>query len=58
VQSGDTLTSLALEYLGNQGRYREIVTATNARAQEDDSIDPITNPDVISIGQRIWIPAP
>jgi nucleoid-associated protein YgaU len=57
VQPGDTLTTLAQEYLGNQVRYREIVAATNERAATDPEIDTITNADVISVGQTIWIPA-
>jgi nucleoid-associated protein YgaU len=58
VQSGDTLTGLAQQYLGDQRRYREIVAATNERAATDPAIDAITNPDVIVVGQTIWLPAP
>jgi nucleoid-associated protein YgaU len=57
VQPGDTLTTLAQEYLGDQARYREIVAATNEKAATDPAIDAITNPDVITVGQTIWIPA-
>jgi hypothetical protein len=34
-----------------------IVEATNARAAEDVSFVVIDNPDLIEVGQKLWIPA-
>jgi nucleoid-associated protein YgaU len=36
--------------------YPVIVDATNAKAKEDSSFTEITNPDLIEIGQKLWIP--
>ncbi|MBK8048724.1 MAG: LysM peptidoglycan-binding domain-containing protein [Anaerolineales bacterium] len=58
VESGDTLTSIADEYLGNPVLYTEIVAATNAMAAVDSSFKTITNPNLITVGDRLWIPTP
>lgn len=47
VQSGDTLWSLAKKYYGDGGLYTKIVSANSA----------VKNPNVISIGQVLSIPA-
>jgi len=57
VQAGDWLSKLAQQEYGDPLAYPAIVEATNAKAAEDDSFTVITNPDVIEIGQKIWIPA-
>ena len=58
VQPGDTLTGLAQEYLGSETRYPEIVAATNEMAKQDPAFKPITDPNLIVVGQQLWIPAP
>ena len=57
VQAGDWLSKLAQKEYGDPLAYPAIVEATNAKATEDDSFTVITNPDLIEIGQKIWIPA-
>lgn len=56
VQSGDWLSKIAEKYYGDAGAYPTIIEATNARAAEDGSFAAITNPDLIGVGQRLWIP--
>jgi nucleoid-associated protein YgaU len=48
VASGDTLSKLAKEYLGDAKRYMDIFNA-NAGT--------LTNPDAIKVGQKLNIPA-
>src|SRR5262245_18911721 len=48
VVSGDTLSKLANNYLGDSGRYMEIFNANK---------DKLSNPDMIKIGQKLSIPA-
>ncbi len=57
VQSGDWLSKLAEKYYGDPLTYPTIVNATNTKATEDDSFLIITNPDIIEIGQILWIPS-
>ena len=57
VQTGDSLSALAQEYLGDQMRYPEIEAATNEKAKLDPSFTQITDPNLIEVGQKIWIPA-
>ncbi|ULH16575.1 BON domain-containing protein [Deinococcus sp. KNUC1210] len=45
VQSGDNLSSIALKYFGDAGKYRDIAHYNN-----------ISNPDLIQVGQKIRIP--
>lgn len=45
IQAGDTLASIARQFLGNALRYRELATLNN-----------IANPNVITIGQVLKIP--
>lgn len=56
VQAGDWLSKIAEKYYGDVLAYPLIVEATNARAQEDDSFAVIVNPDLIEVGQQLWIP--
>lgn len=49
VSDGDTLTSLALRYLGRSDRYQEIYAANT---------DVLTSPDVLPIGKILQIPDP
>ena len=45
VKSGDTLSSIAADYLGDSGKYTELA-----------KINGIANPDLIKVGQKIQIP--
>ena len=57
VQPGDTLSTIAGEYLGNQIAYARIVAATNAKADTDATYASIDNPNVLEVGWRLCIPA-
>ncbi len=57
VQANDWLSKLALKYYGDMLAFGQIVDATNAKAAEDPSFAVIDNPDVIEVGQKLWIPA-
>lgn len=57
VQADDSLARIAEKYYGRQGYSATIVAATNARAAKDDSFRPIISPNVISVGQKLWLPA-
>lgn len=56
VQEDDWLSKIADRYYGDMMAYPVIVEATNARAKEDSSFATITNPDLIEVGQKLWIP--
>lgn len=58
VQAGDWLSKLAEKYYGDPLAYPLIVEATNAKAAEDETFAQIANPDLIEVGQKVWIPAP
>ncbi len=54
VQSGDTLTSVATDLLGDPSRYLEIFNASTSTIQDDGSR--LTDPDLIRPGWRLTIP--
>ncbi len=56
VQQDDWLSKLAEKYLGDVVAYDQIVEATNAKYETDPDFAKITNPDVIEVGDKIWIP--
>jgi iron complex transport system substrate-binding protein len=56
VQADDWLSKLAEKFYGDIFAYPAIVAATNAKAAADDSYAVITNPDLIEIGQKLFIP--
>lgn len=56
VQADDWLSKLADKFYGDMFTYPAIVEATNAEAAQDDSFAVIDNPDLIEIGQKLWIP--
>jgi flagellar motor switch/type III secretory pathway protein FliN len=56
VQADDWLSKLADKFYGDMFAYPAIVEATNAKATQDDSFIVIDNPDLIEIGQQLWIP--
>jgi putative lipoprotein len=58
VQPGDRLTVIAAQFLGDRDAYPQIVEATNAKAAGDASFAPIANPNLITAGQKLWIPVP
>lgn len=57
VQADDWLSKLADKFYGNIFAFPAIVEATNTRASEDSSYTFITNPDVIEVGQKLYIPS-
>jgi nucleoid-associated protein YgaU len=56
VQRDDWLSKLSDKFFGDIFAYPAIVVATNAKSAKDDSFAFITDPDVIEIGQKLWIP--
>jgi iron(III) transport system substrate-binding protein len=56
VQADDWLSKLAEKFYGDVLAFPAIVEATNAQAAVDDSYTVIDNPDVIEIGQKLFIP--
>lgn len=56
MQRDDWLSKLSDKFYGDLFAYPVIVKATNDRAIEDDSFTFIEDPDVIEIGQKLWIP--
>ena len=57
VQADDWLSKIAEKELGDVLAYQIIADATNAKAAEDDSFATIVDPNVIEVGQKLWIPA-
>ena len=57
VQPGDTLSLIAGRQLGSQVTYSAIVAATNAQAAVDSSFTAIANPNTLSVGWKLCIPA-
>ncbi len=56
VQHNDTLWKLAETFLGDGHLYKNIITATNARHEADSSFALISDPNVIELGSKLWIP--
>jgi iron(III) transport system substrate-binding protein len=56
VQSDDWLSKLADKFYGDPLAFRAIVEATNTKASSDSSYATIDNPDVIEVGQKLFIP--
>lgn len=56
VQADDWLSKLAEKNYGDVLAWPVIWKATNAKAAEDDSFAVIANPNVIEVGQKLWIP--
>ncbi|MCL4861745.1 MAG: alpha/beta fold hydrolase [Caldilineaceae bacterium] len=57
VQPGDTLSLIAARHRGSQLAYQAIVAATNAKAEVDNTFTAIANPNVLSVGWKLCIPA-
>jgi peptide/nickel transport system substrate-binding protein len=56
VLADDWLSKLADKFYGDIFAWPAIWLATNAKAAEDTSFAVIDNPDLIEIGQKLWIP--
>jgi iron(III) transport system substrate-binding protein len=56
VQADDWLSKLAEKNYGDVLAWPVIWKATNAKAETDDSFAVIANPNVIEVGQKLWIP--
>jgi len=57
VVADDWLSKLADKYLGNPFAYWAIVEYTNKKHAEDDSYAEITDPDLIEVGWKVYIPS-
>ena len=57
VQPGDTLSLIAGRQVGSQVTYQAIVAATNDKAAVDSSYTAITNPNTLTVGWKLCIPA-
>lgn len=57
VQSNDTLSTLAQQYLGSLAAYARIADATNAAAALDGSYATIADANVLEVGWKLCIPA-
>lgn len=58
IQSGDSLSSIALEHLGDSRAYPQIIDATNVKSLTDNAYAYIPSPDQIRRGAKVCIPAP
>ncbi|NJN98912.1 MAG: LysM peptidoglycan-binding domain-containing protein [Anaerolineales bacterium] len=56
VQAGDWLSKIAEKYFGDAGAYPTIIEATNTKAGQDTSFAAINDPNLIDVGQKLWIP--
>lgn len=56
VQADDWLSKLADKFYGDIFSWPAIWLATNEKAAEDDTFAVIDNPDLIEVGQKLWIP--
>ena len=56
VQANDWLSKLAEKYYGDVSAWPAIWLATNAKAETDDAFATIADPNIIEIGQQLWIP--
>lgn len=57
VVADDWLSKLADKYLGNVFAWQAITVATNKKNAEDPSFARITNPDLIEVGDKLWVPS-
>ena len=57
VQADDWLSKLADKFYGDPLAYPIIFDGTNAKATGDDSYTPLTDPNAIEIGQKLFIPS-
>lgn len=57
VQADDWLSKLADKFYGDPLAYPLIFEATNAQAAQDAGFAPIADPNLIEVGQKLFIPA-
>jgi nucleoid-associated protein YgaU len=57
VQPGDFLRLLAFRFYGDEAQWPVIYNGTNAKAARDASFAVISDPNVIIVGWKLWIPA-
>jgi peptide/nickel transport system substrate-binding protein len=57
VQADDWLSKLADKFYGDPFSWPAIWLGTNQKATDDDSFANIANPDIIEVGQKLWIPS-
>jgi WD40 repeat protein len=57
VQAEDWLSKIAEKYYNEASAYPLIVVATGLKANSDASFAYITNPNLLEVGQKLWIPA-
>ena len=57
VEWGDWLMEVARRFYGDADLYTWIIDATNAKAAVDPTFAKIRNPNLIMVGQKLWIPA-
>ena len=56
VQAADALSKLADKYYGDANAWPAIWLATNAKSEEDSSFRAFDNPNLLVVGQQLWIP--
>lgn len=56
IKEGDRLQNIADTYYGSKTYYKEIVEATNAKAETDDAYSTIENPSYIRAGWKLCLP--
>lgn len=56
VKLGDTLVTIAEDVYQNKGRFIEIINASSLKAQSDATLNPLTDPNKLSAGDKIWLP--
>jgi hypothetical protein len=56
VQAEDWLSKLAEKFYGDPLSWKIIQQATEKKAREDDSFARIYDPNLIEVGQKLWIP--
>ncbi|MCB0176163.1 MAG: LysM peptidoglycan-binding domain-containing protein [Anaerolineae bacterium] len=56
VQAGDWLSKIAEKYYSDAQQYPSIIEATNAKAAQDPSFATINDPNLIEVGQKLWVP--
>lgn len=56
VQADDWLSKLADKFYRDPSAYPLIVEGTNLKAAQDGTYQPIANPDILIVGQKLFIP--
>lgn len=56
IQADDWLSKIAEKTYGDPLAYAAIVAATNELAAQVSTFKPITDPNVIEVGQQLWLP--